>query len=711
MRVLRLLTLVPVMMSLTIGGMGREACAEVQTSRPASSSGLSDFGSPRFDLPDDGPRYDKPVKGPWASIFLKGVRAYQQHDFTNAEAGFRELLKQFPASPVTGASRAFLADILAAGRTDAHRHQAIEAYRALIRDNPASPNAARARWRIGDLYAEAGWFVEGKGAYEQALSNAAADRPRTLLGLGMIVMAAGQWKEAERIFQQVRTSTTDDRVLEPATFALADVLHAQERLEEAQGIYDTGAQRWLPFLKRHPRSLLSAAALKMRLKRYGEARRFYTLFYNLYPRHENAAAVLIRIGDTWRSTDRTDRARVAYAAAMRHGASGEAVARMRLAELGQDLVAQVPDHALRRTVGAMFEVQPTAIVDETEQQDIFRTIARSYHGTGLGNEALFHLGEHFELAHRHAEAVQAYRDLSDRKGQVPDDPWPEAAGRRLVALLSPWVGAALRARDDVTAMSLFYRHGRFAEDLYAASGLLLRLADAHRRSGFSPQAVKLYQSLLRDATPEPLREQALIGLGESYLNQHDDEAARRLFERYVLQYPAGQAKLQGLKLLAMTLDRQGEYGAVIRTCGQWLRHASDRLHSDRPDVLRMLATAQIRTGDFNEALQTFAEMAQADGFRDSGTLIRYAELLMRTERYEEAATQYLRVIHNSPSSSDDVEWARLQLVKARRLQGRDTEARALLQQGREAENDGLLGRVSSSLLGEMPEAESASGDL
>src|SRR5215207_674816 len=109
-----------------------------------------------FTLPDDGPRYESPGKGPDGSLFTDGIAALGQERYQDAEQLFDSLVKNFPTSPLVEASRAFLADLIAKGGTDHQRRQAIEAYRDLIRADRSSANAPRARWRIGDLYAQGG---------------------------------------------------------------------------------------------------------------------------------------------------------------------------------------------------------------------------------------------------------------------------------------------------------------------------------------------------------------------------------------------------------------------------------------------------------------------------------------------------------------------------------------------------------------------------
>jgi hypothetical protein len=51
-----------------------------------------------FTLPDDGPRYETPGKGPDGSLFTDGIAALRQERDQDAEQMFDTLVKNFPMS-------------------------------------------------------------------------------------------------------------------------------------------------------------------------------------------------------------------------------------------------------------------------------------------------------------------------------------------------------------------------------------------------------------------------------------------------------------------------------------------------------------------------------------------------------------------------------------------------------------------------------------
>lgn len=663
-------------------------------------------------LLDSGPRLDTPVHGPGSSLFQQGVAAYEARQFGAAETAFRLVLEQYPGSPLVKDARAFLAESIIGDHVTAQRlREAIEIYDSIIRDFPATLNGSRARWRIGDLYSALQWRVESKAAYERAMSEASTsfDTDRALLGLGMNFMASGNWKEAEQSFERLRTHTEDERFLQYATLGSADALYESKQVDKAKSFYEAAFQRWPAFIKRHPQSLLRFADALRMLNHDSKARELYTTFYNLYPQAPEAASVLIAIGDLWRRAGKGDRAGLAYgtAAKWHAGTPSEMTAHMRLAELGQEVTSRSGEAALRLAVRALFQMAPAPIFDESQQREVFQTIARAHVNSALGSEALFHLGEHCESIQRWSEAVRAYQMLSDREGLVAGDPWPGAAQLRLAALLKPWIAAALRAQDDLTAVVLFKRHGIAAERIYVGDELLLRIADAHRRLGFSGQAIHLYQNIIRSPSTGAIREEALIALGRSYLDQQDSGAAHRVFERYLLQYPLGHWKPDALRFLATALQEQGDWNGVVRVARRWLRLTASQSHPARSAVLIMLANALAESGALQEAFRVYLQVEQTGSMSDEA-LVRYADLLARAGQHDEAVKRYRRVI-DAASDTAHAEWARIQMAKIGLARYRYQDARTALQELEQSTGDELIRRLSSRMQADLPAEQTQEG--
>lgn len=665
------------------------------------------------ELPDDGPRYDKFHQGPDLPLFEQVLGAYRCQDSGAAEAGMRALAQQFPASPLLPAARAFLAELVAAGRpspaeprnqpSQAPLHlqgllDAIEAYRTVIRDFPESPNAVRAQWRIGDLFAQMGTRAEARAAYERVLSAVTSgyDADRALLGMAVNDAAWGRGRDAEQGFALLRKRTDNDKILRQATVLLADALYARRQLREAQPLYEAAYRRWPAFVKQRRESLLRFAEAESLVGSEVLSRQLLTAYANLYPQAPDAPVLLVRIGDSFRAAGERGRAGMFYSAAVERypGTEGEAAARMRLAELGREVMSTEKEQSLTLAVQALVRRNGSPNLDEAEQRRVLRDVAEANQTVPLGSEALYHLGEHFEAGRRWADAVRTYRAAIARHGRLQDDVWPEAAAHRLFVLLSPMFLEAIQSRDATLVVALYRQFDPFSERLFQASPMLLSIADAHREIGLVTEAVKLYQALLETQSLKAVHEGALVGLGRSYLDQEDFKAARQVFGRYALQYPLGRWKAEALRFRAVAYKGEGESQAVIRTCREWLQRYP--AHGDRREVLLMLADALQATGQPVELLGVY-EALEADSPRAaSETRLRHGDLLVQLKRYDDALAQYRQAVE-AAAEPEQAQWARIQMALILRAQKRYADARLVLKELEAEHPDEWIGRLSQAM--------------
>lgn len=665
-------------------------------------------------LPDEGPRYEQSVEGPGSDLFLKGVAAYRQHDLQTAAIAFREVIQQHPNAALVPAVRAFLIELtLLRDSRLQQRLIAIEAYRALANEFPHTPNGSRAYWRLADLYADLQMRLEAQGAYERAAMEATneADRGRAVLGMAVNAL---QWKhleDAETFFQWLLEQKEQDFLIRQATIGLAETLYALRRFKDAEFMYHSAYSRWPEIFKERPRLLYKYADTLFLLQDDARARQLYTLVYNLHPTSREAQLALVRIGDTFRRVHFHQQAAFFYAAALsRYEATvGGAIARMRLAELGQELLALMKGGArLPTEFGgsplplSLFSGQPGPVLDLTRQQRIFQEVARAYEDSSVGSEALFHLGEHFEQVQNRNEAVRAYRQVVERNGRVPKDPWPARARHRLSALLTSWIAEALRRGDDLQAISLYRESRELVEASLANNGLRLALAKVLREMGITGEAINLFQEILRDrAELTSFREEALLGLGQAYMDQDDFGSARRVFERYRIEYPIGRWTSEALLSLARAYRGLNDRPGMIRVYRQWLKLVPPSSSSTRGKVLMELARALAESGELERAVRIYRVAEREGAITDARVLIQFAELLSRVGRHAEAAQRYEKAVRASRQDGES-EWALLQLGLMKRAQKRYADARARFQQLARQDSDGLLGRVAVAMLADLP---------
>ena len=237
----------------------------------------------------------------------------------------------------------------------------------------------------------------------------------------------------------------------------------------------------------------------------------------------------------------------------------------------QEIAASAGEDFLRKKVEGMIRGSGISYLEPSEGEELYKAIALEHQGDILGSEALFHLAEHYELRGNPSRAIQVYQDVTRRTGVIPHDPWPQTAGLHLTSILKPQLEAALKSKKDVQALTLFHSHGQAPEQHYIGTRTLLEVADTHRRLGFSTEAVHLYQTLVKNRKVAALHEEALLGLGESYLDQLDPAAARNVFESFRLQYPQSARSTLVSRQLTTAMLEQGDRRSAIRVMRHWTR--------------------------------------------------------------------------------------------------------------------------------------------
>lgn len=652
-------------------------------------------------LPDEGPRAEAQPEGIDGLAWQEGQAAYHKGAWEEAQRLFSTIVQRHPQSPLVPSAQAFLIELsLRRDSSGRARSEAIQAYKKLLRDYPQSQNAKRAEWRIADLYLEQGWLQEAQAAYEQSMAHSLHlpfDGNRALLGLGYTFMAMRKWVEAERAFLQMRKRSDHDLLLQRATLGLAHALFRQGRQPEAQAFYDVCYRRWPQQFRLDPLALHRFASTQVELHHDATARELLILFYNLHPRHEYAPSAVLHVADGLVAA-RPDRAEFFYALVLSiYPQSLQAtMAQMRLATLRADRMLPSGENSVGLTVAAMMHDVPDPDQSETAYRSSLQAIAIQHAEDALGSEALYRLAKYFEKVDDMSHALLMYKEAAMRAGRT-GDPWPSRASERLSAVLKPWMEAALKSRDDLTLVTLFHRHGPDADQLYAHSPLLLEIADAHRRLGFSLEAVRLYQQLAKTSKNPSLLETALVGLGKTYLDQEDPQAARKVLERYRFQFPTGRYESEALELLVEAMERQQDYQGLLHLCRHWLLHHPR--HPARPQMYLRLAKTFVRLEKTEEAALAYEEAFKAGAPQTTDRLLAYADTLSRLNRHRQAITAYRAVLDKKPPARQ-AEWAQLQIAKhwyAMNQYDRATVAFAELGQT----DDAIINRYASAFLGSL----------
>ena len=651
-------------------------------------------------LPDPGPRFERSHGEPAMAFFEQGVMTYEQGDIAKATTLFEAFLQRNPDHASAPAARAFLAESLLFVQAQwPRRMEVIEAYRLLSRDTASPGNVKRALWRIGDLYRQLGWYQESETAYQQALGRAEADSydgSRALVGLGFTLLGMKNWTDAQKMFDLARKHTTDPHLLLRAAVGRGHALYRQGKIDEADASYAAAYDRWGPAFRREPSGMIRYAVTALHLKHTQMARRLLIQFYNLYPTRPESPDALLRVADSYQHADQVGEARLFYAAvAARYPATDAGtVARIRLIRLSGERSDEATVHDLPRTlVQSMFLNLPLEQLDPGKPAQFLQEIAARHAESGIGSEALFRLGELWEQGENKDGAVEVYGQAAARAGRFEDDPWPDIAGARLVVLLQPSLQAAVQAKDDLAAVTIFHRHGPQADRLYAGRPLLMSVTEAHFRLGFTIEAARLYQSIIRNPNSIGFLEPALIGLGNCYLDQQDPHAAQRVFERYRLQFPVGRYATDAFLLLLTSMSQQGAYNSLLRVGQQWLRtHPRDEA---RKHVLARMGATLIELQRPDRARRVLEEAHRLGGLGSPELLAAYGDLLSKAKLSQQAVALYRQSLTVEPTR-ELAGWDQLQIGRNFRESRRIDQAKAALEQLRPEEHP-LLHRVATVL--------------
>jgi tetratricopeptide (TPR) repeat protein len=656
-------------------------------------------------LPDEGPRQEEVSQGIEELAWHEGHAAYRKGAWSEAGRFFDKIVTEHPNSRLVPSAQAFLAELsLRNDLSGQNRTRVIQTYKKLLQDYPQSRNAGRAEWRIADLYLDQGWFQEAQAHYERALAHAHPlpfDGHRAMLGLGYTLLAQRKWSNAEHAFATVRKQSDHEALLQQATVGQAHALFQQGRMADAQGLYVQGYRRWPKQFRLNPVALQRYALTQTDLHQEASAQELMLLYYNLYPRRDFSATALLHAADSMVKRAQYSHAEWLYGltASLYRDTAQSTVAQMRAGALRADRLQPAGQNVVSLTLSAMLHEVPVPDHNDRTYRAMLQTVATQYVEDSIGTEARVYLGRSYEQSADINQALTIYKEATLRSGR-PNDPWPLKATERLSVVLKPWMEAAVKSHDDFTLVSLFHRHGPVADQLYAQSPLLFEIAEAHRRLGFSPDAVRIYQQLIKGSKNDGFLEPILVGLGKTYLDQQDAQSARKVLERYRFQFPTGRYDFDVLELLVRAMAQQQDLQGLLHLCRHWLMHHPQ--HPERSRMYLYLATTLGELEQYGEAAIAYEEGFKAGAVQSPDRLLAYADLLSRLNRHDQAIAAYQAVLEKKPTRHQ-VEWAHLQTARHwNQLKQYDRATIALAELG-ETE-DHVINRFSTAFKGSLQAA-------
>ncbi|MFO0775868.1 MAG: tetratricopeptide repeat protein [Nitrospiraceae bacterium] len=660
------------------------ASSETESSSPSPATQVHVVSHPLDELPDGGPRREPWVTTEQLEAMKAAHEAFATEQWDAAWWMFTRVEEQAVGTGLAPMARAYRAEIeYRRKKSPQYRLDTIELYRALIRDFPDSANASRAGWRVGDLFLESGWKVEAQAAYERAAKGATIpeDRTRAFLGMGLMYVEHQRFADAVQTLKAMRQMDSDEVSRAWTALGLAEAYYALGKRADAGEQYKLLADRWPERLRLHAQALMHAGDLEQAAGRVDAARRMRMQFYNLYPNHPRAKALMVAVGDSYRKSGLLTQAETVYGLLVeRHPESPEAgLARLRLATLGVELAASGRTEATGLDLLGQVRRAPRAPLSDEAQTAALTELSVSQAGSLVGSEALFTLAEQHLRAKRQPEAEAALEQTCGREGRLVADPWPARAQVKLAELRRTQLLDAARMADDFHTVELFHRLSTCTDWTSGHSDVVIQVAEAHRRVGFLEASIPLYQQVLRDSKAGDARHVAIVGLGRTYLEQRDAMAARRMFERYQLEFPLGALKGEALRYLIESWALLGDSSRVIRFAQRWFKALGAKANQDAGygQVLLRLAGAQAAAGQHREAIKTVRLAEQAG-------VLPYVDARMKEGRFLEASgaaraamSQWADVVRSEPASEEAAR-ARLAMARLWWQQDRLTEVQAVL---------------------------------
>lgn len=163
------------------------------------------------------------------------------------------------------------------------------------------------------------------------------DGERALLGLGYTAVALGKWRAAELTFEDLRKRSSHDQILLHATVGLASSFFHQRRIQDASAMYDLAYRRWPKSMRMNPLALGRYATIQLDLHHDVIGQGLLLQFYNLYPAHPDASAILLRLADSLQSSKYLPSAELFYGFISTHYADSPQASAPRLFEATSQL--------------------------------------------------------------------------------------------------------------------------------------------------------------------------------------------------------------------------------------------------------------------------------------------------------------------------------------------------------------------------------------
>ena len=286
---------------------------------------------------------------PGQDIFDKGLAAYQDGKFADAEELFNQVATKFPKTPL-GISAQFRSydaraqSLLADKGSHSLMSGLVDEFLTAVRAHSDNPDAPWALLQVARLYENMEFFYEATGVYKALIKRYPQSPFATAanFALARLNFSLKRYENAYDDFSDLLKRQPDGGFSVYAHYYRANALYELGEFKKALAEYRVGIALDSDFLHRDPLSLYLLGSTYHRLQRYREAREYFLMMRNLFPNDENTPQALAKIGEILVAEKNLPEAMLMFTTVVKEfpGSEGDVVSRLKMAILGQDQKAR-----------------------------------------------------------------------------------------------------------------------------------------------------------------------------------------------------------------------------------------------------------------------------------------------------------------------------------------------------------------------------------
>ena len=560
------------------------------------------------------------------------------------------------------------------------------AYERAMNFNPKSQRTALALRNLGVLHLRVNNLPEAKAYFNVLKRDYPHDPlvPTTEYYLGQFFLERGDYDQAADYFQIVVQNHPEHSIAQQSSVGLAKALNALGYDEQAFQIMDFMEKRWPRYYIDEPELLELAGIIALRVNALDSAKQRLLTYYNLIPDTPEAHMLLARIGDIYLLSGQTDPARRVFerAAELYPDQEGGLIAKMRLVEGGIHDEPSLDDmFATRRAAEVYSEIiskhpdSPLAAVATIKLAVWQIWNKRLEDSLMVVSEFLANQPNHSLVPKALEVGTEAFTQLVERN----------AADGRYPEILEQW--------DENV-----FLHNLLDE---LSPSTQLGLAMAYWSAGDMEQAIALARPYLREDTPKELQISAVELILGIFLEQQEWTRIVDLAPlREDLPGPQRRELTYSVALAMENLGRSEE----ARPLWRGLAEDFDLTDAQRGYALYFLARTAMQEENFErvylyaqEALSLLLLDREDPGkIRDAVTWL--TQVTERTGRLQEALAWALELDQLIDRSDSDWSMSRYRLAQLYQRAQNHAEWKAVLEDLKAEDPQGLYGRLAASAL-------------